>query len=102
VAFSPDARYLAVGTAGGTLQTWQTEAPHLQPTVFPALGGRVQSVAFGPDGDTLYAASTHRRSRSYDLDPEHVAATVCERAGGGLSRADWQSYLPEVPYRDVC
>ncbi|WP_369036915.1 nSTAND1 domain-containing NTPase [Streptomyces adonidis] len=102
VAFSPDARYLAVGTAGGTLQIWQTEAPHLQPTVFPALGGRVQSVAFGPDGDTLYAASTHRRSRSYDLDPEHVVTTVCERAGGGLSRADWQSYLPDVPYRDVC
>ncbi|MFF3376432.1 helix-turn-helix domain-containing protein [Streptomyces sp. NPDC002680] len=102
VAFSPDARYLAVGTAGGTLQIWQTEAPHLRPTVFPALGGRVQSVAFGPDGGTLYAASTHRRSRSYDLDPEHVATTVCARAGGGLSRADWRSYLPDVPYRDVC
>ncbi|NEC89598.1 helix-turn-helix domain-containing protein [Streptomyces sp. SID12501] len=102
LAFSPDARYLAVGTAGGTLQIWQTEAPHLQAAVFPSLGGRVQSVAFSPDGGTLYAASTHRRSRSYDLDPEHVAATVCERAGGGLSRADWKSYLPDVPYRDVC
>lgn len=102
VAFSPDARYLAVGTAAGTLQIWQTEAPHLQPTVFPGLGGRVQSVAFGPDGGTLYAASTHRRSRSYALDLEHVAATVCERTGGGLSRADWKSYLPDVPYRDVC
>ncbi|WP_329272757.1 nSTAND1 domain-containing NTPase [Streptomyces sp. NBC_01451] len=102
VAFSPDSRYLAVGTAGGTLQIWQTEAPHLQAMMFPSLGGRVQSVAFSPDGGTLYAASTHRRSRSYDLGLGHVAATVCERAGGGLSRADWKSYLPDVPYRDVC
>ncbi|WP_105973374.1 nSTAND1 domain-containing NTPase [Streptomyces geranii] len=102
VAFSPDARYLAVGTTGGTLQLWQTAAPQLRTTVFPALGGRVQSVGFSPDGSTLYAASTHRRSRSYDLDPGHVAATVCERAGGGLSREDWRSYLPDVPYRDVC
>ncbi|MEU6182392.1 hypothetical protein [Streptomyces coeruleorubidus] len=27
---------------------------------------------------------------------------VCDRAGGGLTRALWRRYVPDAPYRQVC
>ncbi|WP_303331979.1 hypothetical protein [Streptomyces sp. NA02950] len=38
---------------------------------------------------------------SEPADPARATAAVREGAGGGLSRADWSTYLPEVPYRDI-
>ncbi|WP_228472841.1 hypothetical protein [Streptomyces cyaneochromogenes] len=40
--------------------------------------------------------------QTYDLSPSHLADQACERAGGGLSAADWKTYLPDLPYRETC
>ena len=29
-------------------------------------------------------------------------ARACQVASGGLSRIEWQRYLPELAYRDTC
>ncbi|MFG1685352.1 hypothetical protein ACGFNP_34685 [Nonomuraea sp. NPDC049269] len=40
--------------------------------------------------------------RDMSVGPEATAATICARAGRGLTRADWQRHLPGVPYLEVC
>jgi hypothetical protein len=45
---------------------------------------------------------THTPPRAYPISPRSVAASVCARAGRGLSRADWKKYIPDVPYRQTC
>ncbi|WP_159393344.1 hypothetical protein [Streptomyces rimosus] len=58
--------------------------------------------AFARDGSALYAASQHVPLTRYHIAPDALVAEVCHRAGGSLSRADWETYIPEVAYRKVC
>ncbi|MFF0012687.1 hypothetical protein [Streptomyces sp. NPDC005374] len=103
LAFSPDGGTLAVaGTAGG-LQLWDvaTQQPLGSPLTTP--GEEIDTLAFGGDGSTLYAGGAHVPLQRYAVDPERALARVCARAGGtGLTRAQWRTYVPEVPYKRVC
>ncbi|MGW2565412.1 nSTAND1 domain-containing NTPase [Streptomyces sp. NPDC001537] len=102
LAVSPDGRTLAVGGDAGSLQLW--DVPTRQPLGTPLTtpGDGIQSLAFSPDGTTLYAASAHVPLQRYAVDPGRAIARVCARAGSGLTREQWRTYVPDVPYRRVC
>ncbi|MFI7316936.1 hypothetical protein [Streptomyces venezuelae] len=102
LAYSPDGTTLAVGGEHGTLQLWDAASRRPLGTSLPTPGDAVLALAFSADGRTLHAAGQHSALRSLAVDTEQVTASVCARAHGGLSRSDWQKYVPEVPYRDVC
>ncbi|MDX6330953.1 MAG: hypothetical protein QOI83_3336 [Streptomycetaceae bacterium] len=65
-------------------------------------GDALLALAFSHDGGTLYAAGAHVWLQKYAIGPSRVAADVCRRTGAGLSWADWQTYLPGIPYRKIC
>ncbi|GGO99147.1 hypothetical protein [Wenjunlia tyrosinilytica] len=65
-------------------------------------GGAILSPAFSPDGNTVYAAGEHLPLQKYNISPERVAADLCKRIGGALSRDDWHAYISEAPYRRTC
>ncbi|BBC29182.1 hypothetical protein SGFS_004730 [Streptomyces graminofaciens] len=110
LAFSPDGETLAVTGDLGTVQLWDTDshrllgssAPRLLGSALSTPGDMIRSLAFGPDGGTLYAAGTHVPVQAYDIDPDRVAARLCARVGSGLSPADWRAYLRGIPYRAAC
>ncbi|MEU5896756.1 nSTAND1 domain-containing NTPase [Streptomyces venezuelae] len=102
LAYSPDGTTLAVGGEHGTLQLWDAASRRPLGSSLPTPGDAVLALAFSTDGRTLHAAGRHSALRSLAVDTEQVTASVCARAHGGLSRSDWQKYIPEVPYRDVC
>ncbi|KRV49101.1 hypothetical protein AQ490_21645 [Wenjunlia vitaminophila] len=102
LVFSHDGGTLAVGGAHGLVQLWDVPSRLRLGSVQPTPGDRVLALAFSPDGGTLYASGEHVPWQAYPIDPERAVATACRRAGGGLSRADWKTYLPEVPYRETC
>ncbi|PAZ14101.1 hypothetical protein CLM62_21955 [Streptomyces sp. SA15] len=102
LAFSPDGRTLGVGGGNGTLQLWDTPSQQPLGTDLPTPGGEIRSVAFARDGGTLYASGPNTPLQRYPVTPDHAVAAVCDRAGGGLSEAQWRTYVPDAPYREIC
>ncbi|WP_405867026.1 helix-turn-helix domain-containing protein [Streptomyces sp. NBC_00005] len=102
LAFSHDGSTLAVAGADGTVQLWDVPSSRPLGSALPTPGDRVLALAFAPDDHTLYATGVNVPVQTYDLNPAHLATEVCDRAGSGLSRADWTTYLPDIPYRRTC
>jgi len=64
-------------------------------------------VAFGPDGQTMAAAGSNRTLVLFDLRAlghvrAHPRAYACALTGGGMTRADWERYVPGLDYVDTC
>src|SRR5207248_2984115 len=102
LAFSHDGSTLAVGGDQGTLQLWDVASNQRLGSPFPTRGDIIQSLAFSPSDDTVYAAGSHVPLQKYPVASETIVAAVCARADGGLSQADWKAYIPDQPNREVC
>lgn len=118
LAFSADGRSVAVGDTDGGLRMWDTAEPSTEGATLPPGDGPVLALAFTHDGAGLRVTTPYTAphttitqaphttslaaSRTVELRPGRVAAEVCARAGGGLSPAQWRTYLPSVAYRKTC
>ncbi|MFD9435770.1 hypothetical protein [Streptomyces sp. NPDC060002] len=102
LAFSSDGGTLAVGGANGTLRLWDTEAQQLLGTDLPTPGDEIHSLAFAEDGGTVYASSPYVPLQSLSVAPARAVRDICARAGGGLTEAQWRTYVPDAPYENVC
>ncbi|MFF7205438.1 hypothetical protein [Streptomyces sp. NPDC008141] len=102
VAFSADGAFVAVGTPNGSVHVWETASPGTPGTLVRPGAGRILGLGF-TDGDTLRIATPSSVYREIVvLDPQRAARRVCERTGGGLGREQWDTHLPEIPYREIC
>ncbi|MGW0902970.1 nSTAND1 domain-containing NTPase [Streptomyces sp. NPDC002853] len=101
LAYSPDGRILAVA-AGAIVQLWDTASTQPLGSGLLTTGDTATSLTFSDDGKSLTARGAHTRPHTYPVEPSLVARAVCERSGGGVSAAAWQTYVPEVPYRKTC
>ncbi|MFF1909734.1 hypothetical protein, partial [Kitasatospora sp. NPDC058218] len=102
LAFSHDGRTLAAAGTDGTLRMWDLASRQPFDPALPIPGGASLSLAFSPDDRTLRVATEHVPAYEIAVAPDQLATDICERAEGGLPKADWDTYLPEVPYRKVC
>ncbi|MEU6393954.1 DNA-binding protein [Streptomyces sp. NPDC046939] len=102
LAFSHDGRTLAVANNYGALQLWDVPSQRPLGSTLPTQGDPALALSFSSDDDTLHASGANIPVERYDINPAHLAARVCERVGSGLSRRDWKTYLPGVPYRQTC
>ncbi|MFH8618958.1 hypothetical protein ACH4E8_28375 [Streptomyces sp. NPDC017979] len=99
IAFSPDGGTLAYGDGSGRIRLWSTTSPRSPGAPLPTADGPVLALAFTSDGQELRITTPHTTSRTHPLSPAAAVRRVCARADGGLSRAQWRSHLPGVPYR---
>ncbi|NEB05088.1 hypothetical protein [Streptomyces sp. SID13726] len=101
LAFSADGATLAVGGRYGTLRLWDTAGQQLLGTDLPSRDD-IAALAFTHDGSALYASGPDVLLQRHPIAPADVARVLCERSGGGLSRAQWRTYVPDASYRQVC
>ncbi|MFJ6010664.1 hypothetical protein [Streptomyces sp. NPDC092952] len=102
LAFSPDGTTLATAGSYGTLRLWDVPSRLALGTGLPTAGDHIRALAFASDGRTLSMAGTHVLLQHRTIDPDRTTEAVCRRAGGPLSRDQWDTYLPETPYRRIC
>ncbi|MEU0333863.1 helix-turn-helix domain-containing protein [Streptomyces sp. NPDC006193] len=102
LAFSHDGRTLAVAGDAGTVQLWDVASSRLLGSTLPTPDDQALALAFGRGDRTLYLAGRDVPVQTYDLTPGHLAASVCARTGSALSRGDWRTYLPGIPFRHTC
>ncbi|MET8747822.1 helix-turn-helix domain-containing protein [Streptomyces sp. NPDC004728] len=102
LAFSPDSRRLAASSADGALRIWDIASR--RPIGSPLLtsGDPVTDLRFSPSGNELYTSGRNIPFQAYSIGPDAVAATVCRRADGPLSRRDWKQLIPTVAFQDIC
>jgi WD40 repeat protein len=108
-AFSPDGRLLATADTADQIQIWDIARKQ-------ALGGplsglyrtkgriglsTIRSLAFAPDGSTILAIDDHGRLRSHPIAAGKIKAALCAQFGP-LTKTDWKTYIPEIPYRNTC
>ncbi|WP_306960131.1 WD40 repeat domain-containing protein [Streptomyces afghaniensis] len=102
LAFSSDGSTLAVGGANGTLRLWDTEGQQLLGSDLPTPGDEIRSLAFAEDGGTVYASGPYVPLQRFPVAPDQAVRTICARTGGGLTQAQWRTYVPDAPYEPVC
>ncbi len=88
------------GTRGAT-RLWDMTSRNRHGSALPGAGDTILAMAFSPDRQTLYVAGNRVVLQKFTIAPEKAAAAVCQRAGE-LSRVDWKTYIPAVPYRPAC
>ncbi|MDX3581197.1 WD40 repeat domain-containing protein [Streptomyces europaeiscabiei] len=103
LALSPDGRTLAVGGDAGTVQLWDTTTQQPLGGPLPSPGERIASLAFSPDNTTLFTGGAHVPLHRHTVAPTRTVDRVCARAGyEELTRGEWDTYVPDAPYRKVC
>ena len=105
MAFSPDARTLAIsnaGPGGPAFTFWDVaRAERLGPPMqWP--GGRAFVLAFNPDGKTVATGSEDGRLAVWDIDPASWRERACRIANRNLTYEEWAQFLGDEPYRMTC
>jgi WD40 repeat protein/transcriptional regulator with XRE-family HTH domain len=104
VAFSPDGRILAATDNDGLIWLWDVSRPaqpHLQATL-PGSAGAIFADSYDPGRNNLATGGADGQVRFWNTSTRQVAAFVCSEAGDPITRTEWRTYIPGLPYRPPC
>ena len=104
VVFSPDDRTLATADGDNTVTLWDIADPAAPGRLASLTGptGTVFAAAFSPDGTTIAAGSQDGTTRLRRATPASAATYVCDVAGAPITSAEWEQYIPGLPYGPPC
>ncbi|MFI0452037.1 NACHT and WD repeat domain-containing protein [Actinomadura sp. 6N118] len=103
IAFSSDGAALATGAMDGSIRLWDllTYRQVGHPLTSRVRGG-VSGIAYGRDGRTVAAASAEAVRLWNVALPADLAAAACANAGRSFTREEWERYVPQEAFREIC
>jgi WD40 repeat protein/DNA-binding SARP family transcriptional activator len=101
LSFDPTGQRLMTTSSDGKIRLWNLATEKLIGTALPGSNGGGKGTFF-PNGKRLIAVFPSGTGIIWNVDPASWNARACKVAGHNLSRTEWRSFLPNVPYRNVC
>ncbi|MFI6518227.1 WD40 repeat domain-containing serine/threonine protein kinase [Spirillospora sp. NPDC050679] len=104
VAHSPDDRLVATPHGNGEatqIRLWDLRTRTQLGTALTGHLDFVVAMAFTPDGSELISVGHDGTFARHTIAPRPLADGLCAKAGA-LTRAEWESRIPDVPYRRTC
>ncbi|MEV1247668.1 serine/threonine-protein kinase [Nonomuraea sp. NPDC049750] len=102
IAFQPGGAILATGGSSGRVQLWDVAARTSLGDPFKAHAGGVLALGFSADGRRLNSIAADGTIYAIPVDPALAVARICARADADLTPAEWDRFIPEIPFREVC
>jgi WD40 repeat protein len=106
VAFSPDGTMLVSAHGDGTVRLWDVGSRGQLGRTITGPDGALESVGFSPDGRMLATSAVNGVVRLWRgflwRDFGGLRDQVCALVVGGLTRSDWDRYVPGLAYRASC
>ncbi len=101
--YSDDGELLVSGADDGGVSLWDASTLDLLGTVYPPHQGEPVSAGAQFIGDSDVAiASYDGQVYRWETDLDRALDFACQMAGRSLTEDEWQQFLPEQPYRQVC
>jgi WD40 repeat protein len=104
LSFHPRGNLLAAGVIDGTVWLWHTKDP-THPTraaILANTGSPLNSAVFRPKTNTLTAGGSDRTVHLWNTNESAVINTICTTTGDAITRREWRTHLPDVPYSPPC
>jgi WD40 repeat protein len=102
VNLSPDGRTVATTSEDGTTRLWDLASGRAIGTPLPGLPDHRLGAVFVDGGTHLVSLYDNGRGYLWDVRPQSWARRACEVAGRTLTRAEWQTAVPERDYAPAC
>ncbi|MFJ7156149.1 protein kinase [Streptomyces sp. NPDC101118] len=99
LSYSADGKQLALVVNGDSVQLWDVGSRLALGKPLNVTGRQIDAMSF--DGDALRAVSG-AQVHTFDLDPGSLAEQICRKVGRDITEAEWQTYIPDAPYRGLC
>ena len=102
--YSDDGELLVSGAHDGGVSLWDATTLDLLGTVYPPHKGEAvpAGAQFIGDSHDVAIASYDGRVYRWETDLDRSIDFACQMAGRNLTEDEWEEFLPEQPYQDVC